>query len=154
VAGLAAGLPAGVWGEPPNLIARVRSGIDRSSIPLLLLPTVAFALVIGWFDRYSVIASLSVAGVGAAAIALAWHGPFRVEPVEAVEPSGKTLWVLVVVALSGWELTNLFLQPSLSTDSWAHPTISVLADPALGSRIWRSFFLVVWLRVGWGLLRR
>ena len=146
--------PVGLWGDMPDLLRRMRSGLDRSSIPLLLLPAIVFALVIGWFDRYSVVASLAVAGVGATAIALAWHGPLRGEPLEPVEPSGKTLWVLVVVALAGWELTNLFLQPSLSTDSWAHPTISVLADPILGSRIWRSFFLFAWLRVGWGLLRR
>ena len=92
--------------------------------------------------------------VGAAAIALSWHGPLRDDPLEEVETSGKVLWMLVFAALGGWELTNLFLQPSLSTDSWAHPTISVLSDPMLGSRIWRSFFLLVWLRIGWGLLKR
>ena len=146
--------PVGRWGRAPEPLERIRSGIARSSIPLLFFPAVGFALVIGWFDRYSIIASLAVAGVGSSAIALAWNGPFLAEPLEPVESSGATLWVLVVVALAIWELTNLFLQPNLSTDSWRHPTISVLADPVLGSRIWRSFFLFVWLRVGWGLLKR
>jgi hypothetical protein len=146
--------PVDAWSEAPESLARMRSGLGRSSVPLLLLPAMGFALFVGWFDRYSVVASLAVAVVGAFAIALSWHGPFRDEPLEIVEPSGKTLWVLVVVALAGWELTNLFLQPTLTTDSWAHPTISVLADPVLGSRIWRSLALFGWLRVGWGLLRR
>jgi hypothetical protein len=142
------------WGDPPPLLARMRSVIDRSSIPLLLLPAVGLALVIGWFDRYSVIASLAVAAVGVTAIALSWHGPLHDEPLEPVEPVGKVLWALVVVALAGWELTNLFLQPSLTADSWAHPTLSVLSDPVLGSPIGRSLMLFAWLRVGWGLLRR
>jgi hypothetical protein len=145
--------PSG-WGDPPPLLARVRSTIARSSIPLMLLPAAAFALVVGWLGRYSVMASLAVAVVGATAIALSWHGPLREEPVEPIEPVGVVLWALVIVALAGWELTNLFLQPSLTTDSWAHPTISVLTDPFLGSRIGRSVALIAWLRVGWGLLRR
>jgi hypothetical protein len=144
----------GHWGTGPERLERIRSGMARSSIPLLLLPAIAFALVVGWFDRYSVVPSLTVAVVGAAAIGLSWHGPFRDEPLEPVDTSGKTLWVLVAAAIGGWELTNLFLQPSLTTDSWNHPTISVLADPVLGSRIWRSFFLFAWLRLGWGLLKR
>lgn len=150
----AAASPVGNWGDPPNGLARMRSGLGRSSIPLLLLPAIGFGLVIGYFDRYSLVASLAVAVVGATAIALAWHGPLRDEPLEEAETSGKLLWVLLFAAVGGWELTNLFLQPSLSVDSWAHPTISVLADPVLGSRIWRSFFLLAWLRVGWGLLKR
>jgi hypothetical protein len=100
------------------------------------------------------VASFAVAVTGALAIALSWHGPLREEPLEPVEPSGRMLWTLVIVALSGWELTNLFLQPSLTTDSWAHPTISVLSDPLLGSWMGRTLFIVVWLRAGWGLLKR
>jgi hypothetical protein len=142
------------WGEPPPVLARLRIAIDRSSIPLLLVPAVGLVLVIGWFDRYSVVASVAVAGLGATAIALSWHGPLHEEPLDPVEPVGKLLWALVVVALSGWELSNLFLQPSLTTDSFAHPTLSVLSDPLLGSRIGRSLMLFAWLRVGWGLLRR
>jgi hypothetical protein len=146
--------PVGLWGEPPMVLARVRSGLARSSIPLLLIPAVLFALVIGWFGRYSVVPSLAVAAVGAFGIALAWHGPLRDEPLERVERSGKVLWMLVIVALSVWELTNLFLQPTLSTNSYRHPTISVLSDPLLRTHLGRWVALVLWLRIGWGLLRR
>jgi hypothetical protein len=146
--------PMDTWDEPPPSLARMRSALARSSVPLLLLPALGFALVIGWFDRWSMVASFAVAVTGALAIALSWHGPLREEPLEPVEPSGRMLWTLVIVALSGWELTNLFLQPSLTTDSWAHPTISVLSDPLLGSWMGRTLFIVVWLRAGWGLLKR
>jgi hypothetical protein len=146
--------PVDAWGTPPDLLARVRHGLGHSSVPLLLLPAVGVALVIGWFDRYSAVASASVAVIGAGAIAVSWHGPLRDEPLEPVETSGKTLWMLVVVALAIWELANLFQQPSLTLDSYRHPTISVLTDPLLGSPLGRSVALLVWLRVGWGLLKR
>jgi hypothetical protein len=146
--------PLGRWGDPPEPLRLGRGGLAKSSAPLLLLPAVAFALVVGWFGRYSAPASLAVAVVGAAAIALSWHGPLRDEPLESVETSGKTLWMLVVVALAIWELTNLFLQPSLTLNSYRHPTISVLSDPFLATRIWREVALLLWLRLGWGLLKR
>lgn len=146
--------PVGLWGDPPDLLARMRDGLARSSAPLLLLPAVAFALVVGWFDRYSDVASVAVAGVGAFAIALSWHGPLREEPLEPAETAGKVLWMLVVVALAAWELANLFQQPSLTLNSYRHPTISVLSDPFLGTGIGRELALLLWLRVGWGLLKR
>jgi hypothetical protein len=146
--------PVGMWGDPPRALARVRSALARSSIPLLLVPAIAFALAVGWFQRYSVVASLAVALVGAVGIAVSWHGPLRDEPLEPVERSGKVLWMLVIVALSAWEVTNLFLQPTLSTDSYRHPTLSVLTDPLLATHLGRWLALLVWLRIGWGLLRR
>jgi hypothetical protein len=63
-------------------------------------------------------------------------------------------WILVFVALGLWELTNLLLQPSLTTDSQAHPTLSVLTDPVLGSHLGRSIGLALWLGLGWFLVRR
>jgi len=146
--------PVGRWGEPSELVGRLRNGLARSSKPLLVLPAIAFALVVGWFDRYSVPPSLAVAGVGAFAIAVSWNGPLRDEPLETVETSGKVLWMLVVVALAAWELANLFQQPSLTLNSYRHPTISVLSDPFLGTPVGRMIALLLWLRVGWGLLKR
>jgi hypothetical protein len=52
-----------------------------------------------------------------------------------------------------WELTQLLLQPTLTTDSYAHPTISVLTDPLLASHVGRSILLFVWLAAGWFLVR-
>jgi hypothetical protein len=56
--------------------------------------------------------------------------------------------------LSGWELQALFFQPTLSTDSYAHPTISTLTEAGLASHFGRSLALLVWLALGWFLLER
>lgn len=58
------------------------------------------------------------------------------------------------VALGLWELLQLLQQPSFRTDSFDHPTISVLSDRYLASYLGRSIGLLLWLGIGWFLLRR
>jgi hypothetical protein len=60
----------------------------------------------------------------------------------------------VFVALGLWELQALLLQPSLTTSSWAHPTLSTLMDPVLASHLGRSISLGAWLLIGGWLLER
>ena len=54
-------------------------------------------------------------------------------------------WVSLFIALGLWELSALLLQPTLTTDSYAHPTISVLTDPVLATHLGRSIALFAWL---------
>jgi hypothetical protein len=61
---------------------------------------------------------------------------------------------VVWAGASVWELTPLYLQPNLATDSNAHPTLSYLADPLLASVAGRSAVLFGWLAFGWYLARR
>jgi hypothetical protein len=63
-------------------------------------------------------------------------------------------WAAVFVALGLWELGAWLLQPSLTTGSPAHPTISILLDPLLGSHPGRSVGFAAWLALGWFLVRR
>jgi hypothetical protein len=68
--------------------------------------------------------------------------------------AGTAAWA-ALLGLSGvWELAALFFQPSLDTDSYAHPTISTLTDPVLVSAPGRSAVLAAWLGLGWYLVRR
>jgi hypothetical protein len=46
------------------------------------------------------------------------------------------------------------LQPSITTDSYAHPTISTLTDPVLAASPGRSLVLAAWLAFGWYLVER
>ncbi|HEX7266421.1 MAG TPA: hypothetical protein VF256_03240, partial [Streptosporangiaceae bacterium] len=61
---------------------------------------------------------------------------------------------LVLVAGCLWELLSLLEQPTLTTSSYAHPTISTLTDPVLGSWAGRSAVLAGWLGLGWFLAER
>jgi hypothetical protein len=146
----------GLATDPPStgVLVDARHILGRSSAPLLATAGVAFALIVGWFGRYSWPATLPVLVAGAFGIAFAWGGPLERTEEQSIEPIGVVAWAVVIVALSGWELTNLFLQPSLTTDSYRHPTISVMSDPFFASRIGRAMGLFAWLRVGWGLVRR
>jgi len=60
----------------------------------------------------------------------------------------------VFLALALWELAALLLQPSLTSPSAAHPTISTLMDPVLASHLGRSIALLLWLAFGWLLMER
>jgi hypothetical protein len=64
--------------------------------------------------------------------------------------------VMVAVAVPGvvGVASAWLLQPSLTTGSPAHPTISILLDPLLGSHPGRSVGFAAWLALGWFLVRR
>ena len=68
--------------------------------------------------------------------------------------AGTLAWVAVLVVGCLWELGALLQQPSLTTDSYAHPTISTLTDPVLATSPGRAVVLLAWLALGWYLAER
>jgi hypothetical protein len=147
-------------GEPPTErpmprrdAASVTSARRRISWTAFAVPALAYAVIVGAFARYSWPASIAVLIPAAAAIAIAWRTPSRGVST-TVGGRSASAWAVVFVALALWELAALLLQPSLTADSYAHPTISVLMDSVLASSIGRSAFLAVWLGVGRVLLDR
>jgi hypothetical protein len=68
--------------------------------------------------------------------------------------AGTLAWVVVLVAGCLWELGALLQQPSLTTDSYSHPTISTLTDPLLAAAPGRAVLLLGWLAFGWYLVER
>lgn len=148
-AGVAA--PATRPGVPPAA-ARWRR---RLLILAWLAGGALYALLVGSFSRYSWPATVLVAGLGTAVVVAGWRGPRHSRPAPARLPAtGLALWGLVLVAGCLWELSSLFQQPTLTTDSYAHPTISTLTDPVLGTWAGRSIFLAAWLGLGWFLVDR
>jgi hypothetical protein len=130
------------WTRPPLTVPLVVAGIS-------------FAILVARFARYSWPTSLAVFAVAALAIALAWRkADAREGSTPRISRGGAFAWASVFVALALWELTALLLQPSLTTESYAHPTISVLMDSLLATSLGRTAFLLVWLSVGWILLDR
>ncbi len=115
-----------------------------------------YAGVVGSFSRYSWPATVAVISLGTAVVLAGWRGPMRGGgPVPGPLPvRGTALWGGLLVAGGSWELSALLQQPNLTVDSYAHPTISSLTDPLLGSHPGRSLALAVWLGVGWLVVRR
>jgi hypothetical protein len=112
-----------------------------------------YAVVVGSFSRYSWPATVAVAGLGAAVVAVGWRGPRHTRPAPPRPPAvGLALWGAVFVAACLWELWSLLEQPNLATSSYAHPTISTLTDPVLSTWAGRSVVLAAWLGLGWFLV--
>lgn len=146
--------PAGIEAAPvaPSVPAPPAS-VRRTRLALTAC-AVAYAFLVGFYPRYSLPMSLAVLLPAATAVVVAWRPPPPRPRPPDVDTGGVLAWVGVFVALALWELTNLLLQPSLTTDSYRHPTISVLTDPFLTSHPGRSIGLFAWLALGAFLYRR
>ncbi len=155
-----AGEPAAPPGSPGATLARQPPGTARIGRNWLLVAcglagAACYAVIVGSFIRYSWPATVGVIGLGATVVALGWRGPLRRRPDTGPLPlPGAVLWGAVLVAGGLWELVSLLLQPDLTTSSYAHPTISALTDPLLGSHAGRSVALGIWLAIGWFLAGR
>jgi hypothetical protein len=137
-----------------------RAGLEaappiRLLTPFFMVGALVYAVIVGGYGRYSWPATAPVTIVAALGLAIAWRGPLHGgdEP-ERLEPVGALAWSTVFVGLGLWELTALMLQPTWTTDSRIHPTISVLTDPALSTHPGRSLALFAWLGLGWFLVQR
>jgi hypothetical protein len=124
-------------------------------VAALLAGGAAFAGVMGSFIRYSWPATAGIICLGTAVVLIGWHGPLRQRQVRGRLPVvGTLMWAVVLVFGGLWELAALLLQPSITTDSYAHPTISTLTDPVLAASPGRSLVLAAWLAFGWYLVER
>jgi hypothetical protein len=152
-------------GSPAEASAATASPVEASPAevgarrrrPALLAAGLAggvlYAVVVGSFSRYSWPATVAVAGLGAAVVAVGWRGPRHTRPAPPRPPAvGLALWGAVFVAACLWELWSLLEQPNLATSSYAHPTISTLTDPVLSTGAGRSVVLAAWLGLGWFLV--
>ena len=145
---------ASVQGRPhsgPLVLGRWR--------PLVTVAMVAggalYAAVVGTFPRYSWPATAGVIGLAVVVVALGWRGPLRLRPDPGKLPiAGAGLWTGLLLVGVMWELAALFLQPSLTTMSYAHPTISELASPLLATHAGRSAALGIWVAIGGYLAQR
>jgi len=157
--GQASGVPgeAGPAGSVAGRAEPAPAGGRRRLLILaaLLIGAAAYAGVVGSFIRYSWPATAGIIILGTVVVLIGWHGPLRRRKVRGRLPAAGTLaWVVVLVFGCLWELAALLLQPSITTDSYAHPTISTLTDPVLATSPGRSLVLAAWLALGWYLVDR
>ncbi|HEY1331517.1 MAG TPA: hypothetical protein VGH10_08590 [Actinomycetota bacterium] len=139
--------------QAPPLLTRGKTGPVRAAV--LVAAGLVYAVTVGGFARYSWPATAAILVPGLAALWLAWRGPLRHREVpDTLDPLGAGAWLALFVSLGLFELTQLLLQPSLRTDSYAHPTLSVMSDPALATHPGRAIALFVWLAIGWFVIQR
>jgi hypothetical protein len=122
----------------------------RGLAPVALVAAVLFSIVVGGFVI-----------PGGFALWFAWRrsGSFAPRVDLGAKPRklvrrGVLAWIGLFVALGLFELVNLLLQPTFKTDSYIHPTLSVMTDPFLASHAGRSTVLFLWLALGWFLVER
>ena len=143
--------PEGAPARTGQLPARRR----RFVVIALVAAAVVYAGVVGSFSRYSWPATAGIIGLGTIVVVTGWHRPVRARPDGGRLPRAGTLaWLAALVAGCLWELYALLQQPSLTTDSYAHPTISTLTDPLLATFPGRSVVLLAWVAFGWYLVER
>jgi hypothetical protein len=93
--------------------------------------------------------------LGCLMVAIGWQGPLRQRAALTGRPLRRAwLWAVLLAAGGTWELSSLLQQPHLTTDSYAHPTISALSDPLLAGHPGRSVALGGWLLMGWFVVGR
>lgn len=84
---------------------------------------------------------------------LAWgdHTEYKQKASPRIRRS-RLMWIFWAVSMCLWEYgANIFGQ--LSDVKNAYPTISVLVDPMLDGPIGKAGFVLVWLAVGYGLIK-
>jgi hypothetical protein len=154
----AAGGPAAAGWALPGGQETERAGMSARRVLTavgLVAAGLLYAVVVGSFKRYSWPATTAVLALGSLMIAIGWQGPLRHRAALTGQALRRAwMWGVVLVAGGLWELSSLLQQPSITTDSYAHPTISALTDPVLASHPGRSLILGVWLLLGWFLAGR
>jgi hypothetical protein len=97
--------------------------------------------------------SITVLAAAALVAALRTSGESAAKPGR-LDRLGLTAWALLGLGAAVWELVALYMQPTFTTDSPAHPTLSYLANGLLAAWPGRSAVLFGWLAFGWYLARR
>jgi hypothetical protein len=133
--------------RPTEIAAEVRPWAAR---PVVMVPVFALlSLVGGQFPSFSVSANLYVLMTGGALVWLGVTGRVPRQTAARALGAGSAWWLVPVLVFAAVELVNFALG---STHD--HPTLSLLADPALEDKLVRSAVYFGWLTAFWGLIKR
>lgn len=120
----------------------------------LAAAVVGYAAIVGSFQRFTYPVTVGVGIPAAVVLVWSWRAPGRRRPEGPPNRLGMLPWLAVFVGVALCELVSFVLQPSLTTNSAAHPTVSALADPIFVHHLGRSAGIGLWAAVGWFLVGR
>lgn len=123
------------WSERPAAIAAGATGLF------------AYAWWATGRSPFTTTATLAVVGAGLAAMAVGHARRPQNESRPARAGAGR--WVVVLIALAGWQLLAYVQQPRSE-----HPTLSSLSNAALENHTVRALAFAVWLVAGARFARR
>jgi hypothetical protein len=128
-------------------------GSRRRSVDAFLAVVIAAYAALASTTRPNTLPALVAVVLPAAAVT----GWILRRPSEEVEPSPSLrrttmLWACLMTAAFLWE-TGAFIGEHI-VGQYQYPTLSLLAEPALGDPVVRFGAWAVWLLAGWRLVRR
>jgi hypothetical protein len=112
---------------------------------------IAYAWIAGAYPSFSWQSSAAVLAPGLLLLGYAAvTGPRRpLRPARRLDRRAVAVWSVPLLSFCALEIVN-----DLLGSTWAHPTLSVLADPLLAGHPGRSAAMLAWLAAGLALVRR
>lgn len=104
--------------------------------------------------RHGLIEGLVVSAIGLSVLLFAWPDHGGTTAAQTPLRRAGILWSVVAVTVAVVELVSFLLGVPSAAAKFAHPSISLLLDPALDTIEGRIVFSALWLVVGIALLRR
>ncbi len=116
--------------------------------PAVAVVVGAYAWWVAGLEHFTAPPLVAVMVAASLAVVPAWW-PRRRQPTRPDRPGSLRPWLVVLGALLTWELVAFSGSPRST-----HPTLSSLADTALGPRPLEAAAFVAWLALGRRLARR
>lgn len=135
-----------------GLVVLPRVGIPR--LWMLAAAAVVLGTLMVLAPRHGVVEGLVVSAIGLTVLLFAWPDQGPSGSTRAPLRTAAILWSVVAVAACLVEVTSFLLGVPSEEAKFAHPSVSLLLDPALDTIEGRAVFTALWLVIGIALLRR
>jgi hypothetical protein len=137
-------------GRRPWRVARPHPPGRLALLVLLAAGLAAYAWVAAAEEPFSrgALVGVLIPGAVLGTIAVA-RPPERIPPPDQVDVIGMSYWMICLAAFFEWEAS------AWRDNSWPwHPSFTNLIGPLLAPHLIKSVAILVWLLVGWALVRR
>jgi hypothetical protein len=138
---------AGAPGQRWHLSPRRRQLAGKA---LAACVVIAYSWIAAASAPFSMRALIAVLIPGAVVGVLAYgRPPGRIPAPEHLDVAGFSYWAICIAALFEWEAAAF-----KDNSRWWHPSLTDLVNPLISPHPVRTAAFVIWLLVGWGLVRR